>query len=190
MSAELDHWLSVRAARGDERAFEILLAGSRRKLRDVCATFVDSTTSVDDLYAITTEKLWHEIECGRYDPRRASFVAFASLVAHQALRDDKQRRRALRRWTSEPPASFEALTELGWETPSWSLAVDPLRVVLAREAFGEAIASLTEAQLRAVRAYAHRDTGQPAATVTAFVAARRRVRPLLFEAMGRPLRLV
>lgn len=189
MSAELDHWLTVRAARGDERAFELLLAGSRTKLRDVCAAFADRTTTVDDLYAITTEKLWHEIQCGRYNPHRAGFLAFASTCAHQCLRDDAQRRRALKRWTSEPPASFEQLTELGWETPSWSLAVDPLRVVIARETFREAVTSLTTAQLAAVRAYARSDSGQPAATVTAFVAARKRVRPLLFEAMARPLRL-
>ena len=190
MSAELDHWLTVRAARGDERAFELLLAGSERKLLDVCTSFEDRTTTVDDLLSIVTAKLWHEIQCGRFNPHRGAFLPFASTIAHQALRDDKQRRRALKRWTSEPPASFEQLTELGWEAPSWSLAVDPLRVVIAREAFREAVTSLTTAQLAAVRAYARSDSGQPAATVTAFVAARKRVRPLLAETMGQPLRLV
>ena len=202
MTPEFDKWLTLRAARGDERAFEMLLAGSERKLRNVCSSFADESTSLDDLYSIVTAKVWVEIQRGHFNPHRGSWLPFASTCAHQALRDDKQRRRSLKRWTAgAPPASYEALAELGWETPSWSLAVDPLRVVLAREAFAEAVATLTAAQLAAVNAYGATDEarsgglgrmgeGLPPATVTAFVAARKRVRPLLFETMGRPLRLV
>jgi DNA-directed RNA polymerase specialized sigma24 family protein len=190
VSAEQDSWLCRRAGQGDERSFELLLAGSRTKLRDVCSTFEDSTTSLDDCYSIVTLKLWKELQAGRYDPHRGQFLPFASTIAHQALRDDKQRRRAQRRWADEPPASYEQLSELGWETPSWSLAVDPLRVVLAREAFAEAVGSLTRAQLHAVNAYVTTDSGHPAPVVTAFTEARRRVRPLLFEPAGRALRLV
>jgi hypothetical protein len=101
-----------------------------------------------------------EIQHGNYNPHRAPFVAFATYAAREALRDDWQRRRALKRWTGSPPASLDHLADLGWERPSWSLGADPLRIVLAREMFREAIASLTRGQLAAVRAYQRSDEGQ------------------------------
>jgi hypothetical protein len=115
-------------------------------------------------------------------------VAFATYAAREALRDDWQRRHAPKRWTGALPASLDQLAELGWETPSWSLGADPLRIVLAREMFREAIASLTRGQLAAVRAYQRSDEGQPVAVVTAFHDARNRVRPLLAEAVPRHAR--
>jgi DNA-directed RNA polymerase specialized sigma24 family protein len=185
VSPEHERWLAGRAAGGDERALELLLEACRRQLINVCMTWADSTadSEIDDLYAIVAARVWAEVQRGHYNPHRAPFAAFATYAAREVLRDHWQRRRALKRWTGSPPASLDHLAELGWDPPSWSLGADPLRVVLARETFREAIDVLTQGQLAAVRAYQRNDEGQPTNVVTAFYDARKRVRPLLLDAL-------
>jgi len=96
---------------------------------------VTGETTIDDLYQIAVEDIWREIQRGHYNPHRASFVSFASMVAHEAMLADHRRRRRKMRWTAEPPMSVEYLheAEIELQAPSWHFGADPLAVVLERE---------------------------------------------------------
>ena len=181
----------MRAAAGDERAFEQLLTDHRVKLRNVCHTFVGYDTSVDDLFQIVCVKLWAEVSRGHYNPHRADFVHFASTVAHQALRDDKLRRRAQKRFAVIAPVPLDTLDiarDSDSDAPIWRAAtadyrLDPLAVVIWRETLRESWEALTRTQIVAVTAYLAKDHGRsggiPENLVTAMCDARRRVRPLI-----------
>src|SRR6516165_8621444 len=150
---EFEHWLSKRAAAGDQTAFAVLV-----------------------------EHIWREIQRGHYNPHRASFVSFASMVAHEAMLADHRRRRRKMRWTAEPPMSVEYLheAEIELQAPSWHFGADPLAVVLERESLRLAWQALSARHVAAVEHYLATDgVGAPKPMVTAFYEARKRVRPIL-----------
>ena len=200
--SEHESWLAKRAAVGDQHAFEQLLTAHRVKLRNVCHTFIGYDTSIDDLFQIVCVKLWGEIERGHYNPHRADFAHYASTVAHQALRDDKLRRRAQKRFAVIAPAPLDTLDlarDEDSDAPIWRAAtidyrLDPLTVVIWRETLREAWAALTRTQTLAVNAYMAKDHarsgGIPANLITAMADARKRVAPLVAETRALPLRLV
>lgn len=129
--SEHERWLTVRAAHGDQHAFEQLLTTNRVKLRNVCQTFLGYDTSIDDLFQIVCVKLWGEIERGRYNPFRSDFVNFASTVAHQALRDDKLRRRAQKRFAVValvPLDTLDLVRDDSSDAPIWRAATIDYRL--------------------------------------------------------------
>lgn len=162
MSATFDAWLSSRAARGDAAAFGRLIATHGRTLRNVAASFDAPDTTVDDLAQIVAVKLWAELQRGAYNPHRASFEHYLSTVAYQALRDDRQRRRAQGRWAAESPLSLD-MEQAGdldtWVTPSWHLGADPASVVLERERLRLAWQELSEAHQRNLNRWLAADGG-------------------------------
>jgi RNA polymerase sigma factor (sigma-70 family) len=191
VSAELDGWLCRRAAEGDGAAFDKLLATHKRKLLNVCASYAESGIDQDDLFQMVSMKVWVEVQRGHYNPHRADLSAFWSTVAYQVLRDDRQRRRAQKRWSTEPPASMDVLVELDLEPRSFSIGEDPLTIVIQRETLRESIQAMTRGQLAAVNSYLlSGGIGEPANVVTAFAGARKRARPFLAAMQGSPLRLV
>lgn len=170
MSAHFDAWLARRAARGDEAAFERLIESHARKLRNVVQSFAQVTDAdADDLAQAVAEKLWTEIQRGRYNPHRAPFAAFASTVAHQACAEDRQRRRAQKRWAPEPPASLDVDRAGGldaWIAPSWHHNADPLAAVLQRERLRLAWAELSDANQAALNRWLAADGGNRPAGLT------------------------
>jgi RNA polymerase sigma factor (sigma-70 family) len=190
-SPQFEHFLCKRAAAGDVQAFEQLLTANATKLRSVARSFAEQGAEVDDCFQIGMLKLVTEIQRGHFDPNRGGFVPFASTVFHQALRDDRQRRRAQKRWAPEPPASMEVLIELDLEPQSFSLGCDPLTIVIQRETLRETIQALTRGQLQAVNSYLlSGGCNEPPTMVTAFCDARKRARPYLAAMNGSSLRLV
>ena len=123
MSAAFDASLAKRAASGDEAAFAQLIEAHGAKLRRIVASYAHaSDTSVEDLAQILALKVWTKIERGHYNPHRAPFDHFASVCAGQALRDDKQRRRAQRRWTTGGRS-----TSTSWRATTGRTIVSPGR---------------------------------------------------------------
>jgi RNA polymerase sigma factor (sigma-70 family) len=192
VSAAVDSWLCKRAAAGDGAAFDKLIGANRRKLLNVCQSYAEGGVDQDDLFQMVCEKVWHEIERGHYNPFKADLSAFWSTCAYQVLRDDKQRRRAQKRWSTEgPAASMETLVELEMEPRSFNIGADPLEIVMAKETLVETIAALTRGQLQAVKLYAITGgVGAPATMVSSFVGARKRARPIIADLMGAAVRLV
>jgi RNA polymerase sigma factor (sigma-70 family) len=163
VSSELDAWLFRRAAAGDEAAFERLIERHIRKLRSVCATYLGSEAAADDLLQLVLAKLWDEARCGRYNPHRAPFSRYASTVAYQALNEDRQRRRAQKRWAAEPPVSLDVARDFDLDpfvAPSWwHGGVDPLVVVLERERLRLAWQELSEANQAVLNRWLAADGG-------------------------------
>ena len=96
-------------------------------------------------------------------PGPRSFAHYASTVAHQALRDDKQRRHAAKRWAAESPLSLDLSRDDGldpWAAPSWwSGGADPLQIVLERERLRLAGQELSEANQGASNRWLNADGG-------------------------------
>jgi hypothetical protein len=192
--SEYEGWLCGRAAGGDQAAFERLIAGNERALRNVCASFArtDVDTEIGDLYQLVCERLWVVIRRGVYNPHLA-FLPFASKVAGNALAEDRRFRRCPCRWAPVPPASLDYWREqnhdgegVHWQAPSWYFGADPCLVVYQRESLVEAWRSLRAWHAAAVNRYLASDgVGEPRTMVDGFYHARRRVH----QALGRPLQL-
>ncbi len=153
MSAAFDAWLSRRAAAGDETAFAQLIEIHGHKLRNVVAHYAhESDTTPEDLAQVVAVKVWTEIQRGHYNPHRAPFAHFVTIVALQACRDDNQRRRARRRWPAEAPVDLDLVASddweddrLPWAAPSAWYALDPALIVLHRERLRLAWQTLSDA---------------------------------------------
>ncbi len=187
MTVQFDYWLSKRVALGDRYAFETLIGQHEGKLRNIAQEFTRAgDTELDDQLQIMRQRLWAEVERGRWNAH-VDFRVFAVKIGRQALIDDHRYRRAAKRWDElGPPASLDMLHDPDPESDaspyvapsSWQF-VDPLQVILQRETLREAWQALTAGQQVAVNAYLKHDgIGAPGAMVTAMAEARKRTRPL------------
>jgi hypothetical protein len=126
---------------------------------------------------------WRAIQRGHFNPSRGDFYAFVAGAARHRLISHAEYLRAGRRWQGQAPVSLELLDWDGGELGSWVSRVDPLRVILAREALRLCWEAQTELRKAAIADYLRRD-GQhvPKRTQDAVDRARRQVRPILAPA--------
>jgi hypothetical protein len=101
-------------------------------------------------------------------------------LAHQALIDDRNRRRAVKRWNPDPPVALDIDAGFNIAAPSWHYGADPARIVIQRDELRRVWQALTPALRDAVQLYLATDgAGAPGHSTLAFYRARKRAQATL-----------